>query len=66
MSWLKEENNMDILLTPANERKWQLFVNGLLMSGHYTYVGARKAADRFQTGVVEIKTIVVNAPVKLP
>jgi hypothetical protein len=42
-------------MTPPNERKWQVFVNGLFMSGHYTYVGARKAADRFKTGKVEIR-----------
>lgn len=49
---------MEAILTPANERKWQLFVNGILMSGHYTYVGARKAAERFQIGLVEIKTTI--------
>lgn len=57
---------MESILTPANERKWQLFVNGLLMSGHYTYLGARQEANRFLTGVVEIRTTVVNEPVKLP
>lgn len=45
-------------MTPANERKWQLFVNGLFMSGHAKYAGARKAAERFQTGIVEIKTTI--------
>lgn len=50
---------MDILKS-AVERKWQLYVNGLLMSGHYTYGGARKAADRFQQGNVEIRTVVLK------
>lgn len=48
-------------LSHSSERKWLLYVNGLFMSGHYTYVAARKVADKFSSGLVEIKTVVKGA-----
>lgn len=45
-------------MTLAKDKKWQVYVNGLFMSGHYTYQSARKEADKFQSGNVEIKTTI--------